>query len=99
AQKGFRFSEGNFTVGIKPLITDGQLKVALETEALDATIHYTLDGSYPTTGSPFYTGPITIHGNTTLKAITVKNGRVKGNESAVQQFVKHLATGKTVSYQ
>lgn len=99
AQKGFRFSEGNFTVGIKPLIADGQLKVALETEALDATIHYTLDGSYPNTGSPFYTSPITINGNATLKAITVKNGRVKGNEPAVQQFVKHIATGKTVSYQ
>lgn len=99
AQKGLRFSEGNFTVSIKPLIEEGQLKVVLETEALDATIQYTLDGSYPTTGSPVYTSPIAINGNSTLKAITVKNGRVKGNEPAVQQFVKHLATGKTVAYQ
>ncbi|KYP13329.1 family 20 glycosylhydrolase [Flavihumibacter sp. CACIAM 22H1] len=98
AQKGLRFSEGNFTVGIKPVISNGQLKVALDTEAPDATIHYTLDGSYPTTASPVYTTPVAITGNATLKAITVKNGKPKGNEPAVQHFVKHRATGMNVQY-
>jgi hexosaminidase len=98
AQKGLRFSEGNFTVGIKPLISNGKLKVALDTEAPDAAIHYTLDGSYPTSASPIYTEPVSITGNATLKAITVKNGKPKGNEPAVQHFVKHLATGMDVRY-
>ncbi len=98
AQNGFRFSEGNFTVGIKPIVKDGQLKVALETEALEGNIHYTLDGSYPATSSAVYSEPILINGTATLKAITAVNGKPKGNEPAVQHFVKHLATGKPVSY-
>lgn len=37
----------------------------------DAVIHYTLDGSDPTTDSPVYEGPITISESCTLKAIGV----------------------------
>ncbi|OJT21916.1 hypothetical protein BO221_24495 [Archangium sp. Cb G35] len=33
--------------------------------------HYTFDGSTPTTGSPRYTGPILLTGNTTLKFFSV----------------------------
>lgn len=43
-----------------------------------ATIHYTLDGSAPTTASAVYTSPLTISETTTLKAIAV----VDGEESA-----------------
>lgn len=39
-----------------------------------ATIHYTVDGSNPTTGSPIYSTPITISSTTTLKAIGVLAG-------------------------
>ncbi|TEB07050.1 Chitinase A1 precursor [Pelotomaculum schinkii] len=46
----------------------------LETATSDAAIHYTLDGSVPTADSPTYTGPITINGAVTLKAIAVKFG-------------------------
>ena len=48
--------------------------VTLTTATSDAVIHYTIDGSNPTTGSTLYTSPITISTTTTLKAIAIKSG-------------------------
>lgn len=39
-------------------------------------IFYTLDGSLPTSSSTQYTGPFTIAADTTLKAVTIRNGKV-----------------------
>jgi len=39
-----------------------------------ATIHYTTEGSAPTKSSAAYSGPITVSGNETVKAIAVANG-------------------------
>jgi hypothetical protein len=39
-------------------------------------IHYTTNGTAPTTSSPTYTVPLTFTATTTLKAIGVKNGQV-----------------------
>ncbi|MEL7449136.1 MAG: chitobiase/beta-hexosaminidase C-terminal domain-containing protein [Pseudomonadota bacterium] len=38
------------------------------------TIHFTTDGSAPTTASPVYSGPFTINADTTVRAITVGAG-------------------------
>jgi hypothetical protein len=43
--------------------------VALTTSTPNATIYYTLDGTYPNTSSPVYSGPITATTNTTINAI------------------------------
>lgn len=40
----------------------------------DATIHYTLDGSTPTSASTAYTEALTLTDTTTVKAIAVKDG-------------------------
>ncbi|MDF1563453.1 MAG: chitobiase/beta-hexosaminidase C-terminal domain-containing protein [Deltaproteobacteria bacterium] len=50
-----------------------------------AAIHYTTDGTPPTTGSPLYVGPVSISTDTTLRALGVD--RV-GNQSVpmTQQF-------------
>jgi len=48
--------------------------ITLTTATSDAAIHYTIDGSNPTTGSTLYTSPITISTTTTLKAIAIKSG-------------------------
>ena len=41
-----------------------------------ATIHYTTDGSEPTTSSTEYSGAVAISGETTVKAIAVKDGYI-----------------------
>lgn len=48
--------------------------VALTTTTTGAAIHYTTDGSTPTSESGEYSTPIAINGNTTIKAIAVKSG-------------------------
>jgi len=46
--------------------------VTLATSTQGATIHYTLNGTAPTTSSTKYNSPISINTTTTLKAIAVK---------------------------
>lgn len=48
--------------------------VSIVTNTPGATIHYTLDGSPPTTGSATYSGPLTVSASTTIKALAVKLG-------------------------
>lgn len=48
--------------------------VTLSTDTADAAIHYTTDGSEPTTGSPVYSAPIVVNGDMTIKAFAVKEG-------------------------
>lgn len=49
--------------------------VKLTTEMPNDSLHYTLDGSIPNQNSKKYNQPILIHSNTTLKAISYKNGK------------------------
>ncbi|MBT2661580.1 chitobiase/beta-hexosaminidase C-terminal domain-containing protein [Bacillus sp. ISL-45] len=46
-------------------------EVELTTTTEGATIYYTVDGSEPTTESTVYSAPITINGDTTIKAFAV----------------------------
>ncbi|RHW39961.1 endonuclease [Lysinibacillus yapensis] len=55
------------------LVEEGT-EVTLTTKTEGSTIHYTTDGSQPTTDSPVYNEPITITEDTTIKAIAVKDG-------------------------
>jgi hypothetical protein len=54
--------------------------VTLATATAGAVIHYTLDGTEPTTASAVYSGAVTINATATLKAVAVKDGL---NNSAV----------------
>ena len=60
------------TVDIGPGLYDEAVTVTLQG---DGTIYYTTSGARPTTRSMEYTGPITIDGVTTLRAICIKDGR------------------------
>ncbi len=54
--------------------------VSLLIENLDkiGTLHYTLDGSTPTSASPIFTTALTIAQTTVVKAALIENGRVDG---------------------
>lgn len=84
----------------KPVITpggwfEGQQVVTLTHPASDAVIYYTLDGSTPTTSSLKYTGPITVSGTTTVKAIAVRPGwRNSDPVSEVFSRMETVATPK-----
>lgn len=47
-------------------------EVTISCSTSGATIHYTTDGSAPTTSSPVYSAPIAITATTTVKALAVK---------------------------
>ena len=53
---------------------DGAQSVELTCTMADATIHYTTDGTTPTTTSPVYTTAIQVTENMTIKAYAVKEG-------------------------
>ena len=55
-----------------------------------AEIHYTLDGSTPTSSSPVYSSAIELSATTTVKAIAIKNGVSSSVASAT--FTKQAAS-------
>jgi uncharacterized protein len=69
--------------------------VSLTSATADATIHYTVDGSEPTTDSPTYTQPIVINEATTIKALAAKADLT---DSAVATFVYTIQGPKTRIY-
>lgn len=54
------------------------VNVNLSTPTAGSTIHYTLDGSTPTTSSPAYSTTLTISASTQLKAFAWKGGASSG---------------------
>jgi hypothetical protein len=64
--------------------------ITLSTTTAGATIHYTTDGSTPTTANTRYTSPISISTATTIKAIAVKSGMTN---SSVLTAAYTIATG------
>ncbi len=48
--------------------------VTITTSTTGSTIHFTTDGSVPTTSSPIYSSPIPVSVTTTIRAIAVKAG-------------------------
>ena len=67
------------TADIAPGLYDEAVTVTLSGSG---TIYYTTSGARPTTNSAVYTGPVTVKGVTTLRAISVENGR----KSSVANF-------------
>ena len=67
-----KVEDPTFSIKSGTAVTAGT-PVELETETGGATIHYTTDGSDPTSSSPTYSAPISINSNVTIKAIAVKD--------------------------
>jgi len=53
--------------------------VVISTTTTGSTIHYTTDGTTPTTSSPVYSAPIDVSVTTTIKAFAVKSGMTDSN--------------------
>lgn len=71
--------------------------VTITTAAFGAAIHFTLDGSEPTTSSPVYTGAITVSSTSTVKAIAAKAGAANSAVSSAN-FTITLAQVATPSF-
>src|SRR2546425_752024 len=52
----------------------GSVTVSISDATSGATIHYTTDGSTPTTSSPVYSSALTFNQTTTLKAMAAASG-------------------------
>jgi hypothetical protein len=63
--------------------------VTISVATAGATIHYTTDGSTPTTASPVYTAPIAVTRSTTIRAMAAASGMVN---SAVSSATYTLQT-------
>ena len=68
--------------------------VSLATSTTGATIHYTVDGSSPTTSSQIYHAPFLVASNLTLKAIAVASGGTSSVSS--QSFAPNISSGTLV---
>ena len=65
------------------------VQVNIFTITSGATIHYTTDGSTPTTSSPVFTAPITFTDSVTVKALAVRSGFNDSSVSSVAFTINH----------
>ena len=66
--------------------------VTISCSTSGATIHYTTDGSAPTSSSPIYSTPIEITATTTIKAIAVKANMTDSNVASANYTVAVVLT-------
>ena len=83
----------NYTAEKVTFSADGYM-LTMETVTDSASIHYTLDGSEPTSESTRYTEPIALSGSCTVKAIAARTG-YNSSEVATFEFVASTVTVAT----
>ncbi len=72
--------------------------IEMISEIYGAEIHYTTDGSEPTTASTLYTEPITIDKTSDIRAIIALDGKSISKIPSLRTIGYHKAVGKSVSY-
>jgi hexosaminidase len=99
-QKGWHYCRGNFKLELRtgPGSGGDNLSVTLGSEVPGTQVHYTLDGSDPTSASTRYLGPVELSQSTTLIAISVYAEKNQSRKPQVFSFQVHKAAGKTVAY-
>ena len=73
--------------------------VEIETATAGATIHYTTDGSTPTSSSTTYSSAITIDADMTLKAIAVKTNWDDSNVASADYTVVTPVYGYSIDFE
>ncbi len=93
--EGYRYAKHVFDVSssVSPDFENGALSVTYETMG-NAPVHYTLDGSVPTEGSPLYEGSLKIRENAVLSAAAFRNG--ESSPVTVDEVFFNKATAKPV---
>lgn len=74
------------------LHTEAALTVSLTSDS-GASIYYTTDGSAPTTSSALYTGPLSLTGNATVRAVAYGDGLLPSEPSAATYILGEAPTG------
>ncbi len=69
-----------------------QTRIAISATSPGATIRYTLDGTTPGRNSPLYAGPLSLNGNTTVKARAFRPGFVDSPVQSVTYAWARVAT-------
>ncbi len=62
--------------------------VTIASSTAGASIYYTTDGTIPSINSPLYSTPVSINGNTSLKAFAVKNGMSNSGTTTGDYIIK-----------
>ena len=71
--------------------------VTISSATAGATIHYTTDGSTPTTSSPKYAGPVTVSSNETLQAIAAESGYTTSSVGSASYVIATVLPAPTFS--
>jgi hexosaminidase len=92
-----KYSRGSFNTEISTVFNQKIKKnqIVLTSETKGTQIHYTLDGTDPTTGSSAYTVPFEISESCTVKAVLSKNNKIIGPINS-RDFIVSKAYGKPV---
>ena len=72
----------------------GTQHVTISCTEEEAAIHYTTDGTEPTTASPVYSEPITVKSDTVIRAFAVKDG-MSDSPAAVAEYTIYV--GKQIN--
>lgn len=81
-------SDDKITFSIQSGIYDNTQAVALASDNQNAVIHYTVDGTNPTSNSKSYDAPITIGSNKTIKAAAFQEGYLPSEISAASYLIR-----------
>ena len=76
----------------RELYHSGAFELTLSSLTPNAEIHYTTDGSKPTTASPVYSESIRISSNTVIKAISAADGLIKSDIAAATYLFEEKHT-------
>ena len=75
------------------------IEVTIKCGTSGAEIYYTTNGNDPTTSSTRFTAPFTLNANTTVKAISAKDGKISDVVSATYEFASATPVANIREYQ
>lgn len=95
---GYISSDEGTVAAPAPVISESNGNFTLSSSLAGATIHYTLDGSEPTTSSPTYSSALTPTGTQVVKAIAVKDGYTPSAASVLKLKAPRVIIEENLAY-